>query len=322
MKRVSLIAALLAAFAVASPAFADDVPGASRAFSEAQKASLAGDNARAAELYELADSLSPSVQAVRSAIRSRQLAGQLASAAIHAEALLRRYPDDEKSVAMAKKLLEDVSPQLAKLSVQCTELCSLTVDGAAIALPPAASLTIYVRPGSHEIGAEFSEGRTAKADRTAREGERYDMSFSPPPKPKVDDKPAEQASVTAPQPVYLVASPQPPHRKPLGKAWVITGGVLTAGLAGGAAYFGLKTLDKRDEIKAAVAAGEPTYTLYEQGLDLQQATNILIGASAGMAVTTALLAFWTDWGGAEAHDKSVSMQPTRGGGTFVLSGSF
>src|SRR5262245_38086094 len=127
MMRLTSVAALLAALAVAHPALADDVPGAARAFSEAQKASLAGDNARAAELYELADSLSPSVQALRSAIRSRQLAGQLASAATHAEALLSRYPDDEKSVAMAKKLIDEVSPQLAKVSVQCTEVCSLTV---------------------------------------------------------------------------------------------------------------------------------------------------------------------------------------------------
>src|SRR6478609_10681639 len=147
MTRFTRVAALLIAFAAARPALADDVPGAARAFSEAQKASLAGDNARAAELYELADSLSPSVQALRSAIRARQLAGQLASAATHAEALISRYPDDAKSVEAAKKLLDEVSPQLAKVTVQCTEICSLTVDGAAISLPPAAKLTIYVRPG-------------------------------------------------------------------------------------------------------------------------------------------------------------------------------
>ena len=321
MMKVSQVAALLTAFALARPAFADDVPGASRAFPEAQKASLAGDDARAAELYELADSLSPSAQALRSAIRSRQLAGHLASAATNAEALLRRYPDDEKSGAMAKKLLADVSGQLAKLIVQCTELCSLTVDGAAIALPPAASQTIDVRPGSHEISAVFSNGRIAKNERTAREGERYDLSFSPPPPlPKVEEKPAAQPSESVtPLTVAMVPTER---RKPLGKKWVITGGVLSVGLAAGATYMGLKTLKKRDEIQAAVSAGAPTLALYEDGLDLQQATNILIGASIGMAVTSAVLAFWTDWGGAEGHDKSVSMQPTRGGGTFVLSGSF
>src|SRR5687768_599387 len=52
-------------------AFAQDVAAAANAFARAQKAELAGDHAAAAELYELADSLAPAPEALRSALKAR-----------------------------------------------------------------------------------------------------------------------------------------------------------------------------------------------------------------------------------------------------------
>src|SRR5215470_8692517 len=90
-------AALVLALAAPRAARADDVSGAANAFSRAQKAELSGDFAAAAELYELADGLAPAPEALRSALRSRKSAGQLEAAALHAEELLSRYPNDAKS---------------------------------------------------------------------------------------------------------------------------------------------------------------------------------------------------------------------------------
>src|SRR3954451_24716015 len=90
--------ALIIGFTVltASPrtARADDVSGAANAFSRAQKAELSADFAAAAELYELADSLAPAPEALRSALRARKSAGQLEIAAVRAEELMERYPTD------------------------------------------------------------------------------------------------------------------------------------------------------------------------------------------------------------------------------------
>ena len=48
---------------------------------------MSGDLARAAELYELADHIAPTPEALRNATRSRLAAGQLVAAATHAEEL-------------------------------------------------------------------------------------------------------------------------------------------------------------------------------------------------------------------------------------------
>ena len=74
---------------VATSARADDVNGAAKAFSQAQQAMLAGDTARAAEMYELADELAPSAPALRNAARARLAAGHDATAATLAAQLLR-----------------------------------------------------------------------------------------------------------------------------------------------------------------------------------------------------------------------------------------
>ena len=98
---------LVATLAAAPHALADgDVAGAAGAFSRAQRAELAGDHARAAEFYELADSMAPTPEALRSALRTRLAAGQRAIAAARAESLRSRYPDDAESKALADKTLD------------------------------------------------------------------------------------------------------------------------------------------------------------------------------------------------------------------------
>src|SRR5688572_12759748 len=77
-----------AVLSVAPVALAQDVSGAASAYSRGQQADLTGDHATAAELYELANSLAPSPEALRSALRARRNAGQLAIAGGHAETLL------------------------------------------------------------------------------------------------------------------------------------------------------------------------------------------------------------------------------------------
>src|SRR5882724_3549328 len=94
--------------AVAHPARADDVAAAAKAFSEAQEAMLTGDTVRAADLYELADSLSPSAPSLRNAARARFKVGHMATAATHATELLRRYGGDKDTRAIAETILSKV----------------------------------------------------------------------------------------------------------------------------------------------------------------------------------------------------------------------
>lgn len=139
----------------------DDVPAAARAFQSGQKAQLAGDFARAAELFELADVLAPTPEAVRSAMRNREAAGQPARAATIALEAKQRYPDDAQTVAAANELLDRVAASLSRVSVTCEPLCTVLIDGQALTLEPVSRAEAYVPAGEHRVEARFGAGRRA-----------------------------------------------------------------------------------------------------------------------------------------------------------------
>ena len=119
---------VLSVFFFSNPALADDVIGAAKAFSRAQKAELTGNFAMAAEFFELADSLSPSPEALRSAVRSRKAAGQLSTAALHAETLRDRYPNDAKSQQLANATLTLAEQTLTRVEIECKpRACTLLI---------------------------------------------------------------------------------------------------------------------------------------------------------------------------------------------------
>src|SRR5689334_8807843 len=163
--RISLAAAALSVglctLTVAGTALADDVSGAANAFSRAQKAELSGDFASAAELYELADGLAPAPEALRSALRSRKAAGELDLAAVHAEELLERYPNDAKSTELANATLDEAAKKLMRYEVACQPgACTLLVDGGAAGADAKQKHVLYLAPGHHDVIASFGKNRT------------------------------------------------------------------------------------------------------------------------------------------------------------------
>ena len=110
---------LAVVLALSSTASAQNVTGAANAYARAQKAELSGDFDTAAELYELADSLAPAPQALRSALKARKAAGQLRSAALHAEELLTRYPNDSRSKDLAEETLKLAAGSLSRFEIEC-----------------------------------------------------------------------------------------------------------------------------------------------------------------------------------------------------------
>src|SRR5215471_1222148 len=111
--RAALVAAVLG---LASQAHAD-VSAAARAFSDGQSAQLEGDYDRAAQLFELAYANAPSKEALRSAVRARQQAGQLARAATLAEILLARHGDDSTSAKLASDVIAEARPKFGRITV-------------------------------------------------------------------------------------------------------------------------------------------------------------------------------------------------------------
>lgn len=288
-----------------SPSHADDdVSGAAKAFSQAQEVMLTGDVARAADLFELADELAPSAPALRNATRARYQIQHFATAATHAAELLRRYPSDKESRAVAEAILTKLTPELAQVDLTCSAVCMISVDGKALAPRPRESYSFFTKPGARAIVATFEDGRKTTDTVTALINHTSSLRLEAPP--KLPEPVAPKIEPAAP-----VSPPPPaPRARPAGgisRLWFIGGAVLTLGAGTAAALSGMQTLQTRDEIRDAVSIGAQSEAvdLYNQGRSQQLRTNILLGASAAAGVATIVLALFTNWSG-ESADVAVA----------------
>ena len=290
-----------AALTAAPSAHAQDVSSAANAFARGQKAEIAGDHEAAAELYELADSIAPAPEALRSALKARKAAGQLATAAVHAEALLERYPDDKKSTDFAKATIEEAMKRFARYHVRCVPTaCNLVVDGSAASTEDKPVHVIYVEPGKHELRATFGTRQTEPQASEGVLGESQSLTFEEPP--EIKEPELAKTSTTdgsggfATGPADLGTASRgglPP--------WIfVTSAVVTAGVGAVAIWSGVDTLDAHDRYE-----GNETRSAYNSGKDKEKRTNWLIGGTAVAGATTIVIAAFTNWKGKGSASQST-----------------
>jgi hypothetical protein len=131
--RTLICAAILSTSARASAD--DDVAKAAKAYRQAQQAELGEEYALASDLYELADQLAPSPEALRGATRMALSAQRWAVAAGLARTLQARYPGDTNSLELASRTLERTRPLLSEVAVDCGGVeCTVLLDGKAATL--------------------------------------------------------------------------------------------------------------------------------------------------------------------------------------------
>jgi hypothetical protein len=326
---LTLLAALVAASTPAyaqnspvSPAPAEDVDGAARAFEEGQRAQLHRDYARAAELFELADRSAPNAAALRSAIRNFDAAGNPAHAATLAARALERYPNDAETRKLAERINARLAPTLGELVVKCASACALVLDGGATSDAPSAAHRVFVLPGDHAVIARFNDGRSASRSVTATAGATSELAVEPPPvvvaaapttTPSTNEAPA--SAVTDAQPELSTVAPKRDRR--LNPAVAIVGLAVTAGLAGALIWSGLDTLSARDRYKA-----NPTQAGYNDGVDREHRTDGLIAGTAAVGVATIAIAiFATRWHRRPPSEQraSVRLRPFGAGGAAGLA---
>ncbi|MCE9576910.1 MAG: hypothetical protein K8W52_27435 [Deltaproteobacteria bacterium] len=310
--RVVIGIGCLVAVLASTPARADDVDAAAKAFAQAQQTMLKGDPARAADLYELADHLAPSPAALRNAARARYAAGHLATAATLAAEMLTRDPSDADSRAVAEGILSKVTPHLGQLDIRCDPRCDIQLGERAASLDTREHHVIFVNPGAFTVVARFGDRGSARAQLAVRAGH------------------AERLSLVPPARTALPAHVRSPDSKPaargshgIGRGWVLGTALVTAGLGAAAAYEGRLTLASRDEVRRLVAAGETADATarYNLGRDQQQRTNLLLGATAVAGVATLTCALLANWHGGAEH-AALSVVPSRAGATVVFGGAF
>lgn len=302
-------ATLVAALLLTSGGARADVPAAARAFTEGQAAQLEGKWERAADAFELAFSLAPSKEALRSAARMRMQAGHLARAANQAELLLAQYPNDPPSVTLAKEILAKAAPELCKLAITCEAPgCTVSADGRAISMNLAESHIVYLSPGDLQLELNF-DGAQATRKIEARAGVSIELRVDAPPRKVKPAKPEPTAEPT--RPVARTAKPA----RGLPRTVVYAGAGLTAALGAVTLWSALDTQSAHDDYVKA-----PTHDGWEDGRSKQLRTNILLGATAASAITTAVIAvYFTRWSG---ERKSVAVTPTSSGATVGFTTAF
>ena len=322
-RNLSSIALVGLAIALVAPdALADDVAGAANAFSKAQKAELSGDPATAAELFELADSLAPSPEALRSAIRARKAAGQLGSAALDAEALHDRYPNDARSKELADATLALAKQSLARFEITCKPgTCGLIVDGSAATSEPKLKHVLYFEPGKHDVIATFGKNRTPPKAAEGAAGEQGTLVFDA---PKVEPRKAseldETGAVVAGGDGAIGADSGVKPSKGLPPWIFVTGAVVTVGLGAVTVWSGMDVLKAHDNYDGT------SRDQYDEGVEKERRTNILIGATAVAGVATGVIAIFTQWKTpketATIPRMNAGFAPVPSGGVFSVSGVY
>lgn len=332
---------------LAAPAAAQDksVVAAASAFQQAQQAELVGEHARAAELFELADRIAPTPEALRSATRARLAAGQLTAAAGNAEELLRRYESDGATRELADQVLTRARPSLTRYTVHCSEPCTIVVDGLAGNIAALKVQTVYVTPGVHNLVIGFPGDLTRSLRLTGAAGEaRALRATAPTLAPGSDLKVESDASdhdgmldttppmrsrePTARPDPYVDAEDLDTERPASqvastrrGLAPVYFWSVASATVVSGALalWSGLDLLKSRDRFENRAT---PTRAEFDRGERKDVRTTVLLGTTGALAAGSVVLGLFTDFSRPRERAHAANVQVDGHGARLVLDGRF
>lgn len=331
------LCALALSFVLPSNASAQDAQqrqAAASAFDRGTTAYLQEDFATAARWFEMANDLAPASGALMQAIIAHRRAGNELRAATLSLRLIARFPDDGAMVGRAQAVIDDLGGQFFRIDVECNAECAVEVDGTL-----SSHNSFYLSPGEeHTVGATFDTG-TEQETVQGEAGEVRTLSFEAPEGAARLEDPEEGEGPTETRRNPLAGPVGGPEETGddggggISPAFFITALVLTAGAGATLAWSGVDTLNARDEYEET-AMSDPALAreMYDDGQTLELRTNVLIGATAGLAALTLVFALLTDWGGGDDEDDpdaaSATLRPQltlgakdRAGG-FVLEGTF
>jgi hypothetical protein len=287
---------------------------AAQRYAEAQSAALGGDYARAAALFEQANAMLPTPQALRATVQVYLAGDQPLLALARAEELLRRYPYDASSRALALETIDQHAARFVRVLVTCDAECVVQTDENRAPSEPGRSHVVYLTEGRHDISARFADGSALTKHIRRNAGQAVSLGFergvSPLPAPgapatgaTVPAEPADEATGAVDQGEVdvpaAVRQAEPavdrfalPPRLPL-----LAGGAVTAGLG-----------------VAAVLSHRDALALEQSAIDASGAqlrTRILVGATAlSAAATVAVSIVWARRsGGAGARAPRAGSEP-------------
>ncbi len=298
---------------------------AAEAYDRGTAAYLSRDYATAARWFETAHRMAPAAPALLQAVRAHQRAGDALRAANLALRLEAQYADDRQAVRVATPLVTAAARAYLRVDVTCAG-CTVDLDGTLLEWP-----AFFVEADvDHVVGAHFETGDAEPQTVRGAAGETRALVFDAPPRPEPVASPGPRgwpaAALRRPPSAAdganadAGASPVESRRGggglPPAVALVSAGATVVAG--GLLIWSGLDT-------NAGVPAYEanPTQAALEAGQAKELRTNVLVGVTALLGVTTGVLAIFTDWGGADdTAPIEAGVAPTAGGAVGVVRGHF
>lgn len=318
------VCAVLACSAIARAQDAEpsptDIKHAARAFDNARNAFGAEDYATAADEFETADGYAPSPVALQWAIDAHHRAGNAARAATLAALAKQRHPDVAELVELAGRVISETEANLIEVQVVCEEPCELFVDSKIVHGQPSSTRTLYLNPGSYTLTASFGAGGKGKAEQVeGQAGDARSVLFAPPalgatgsgdgaPPDGMDDPFSEDfEGISDP------AADQGPKSDSGGWSpavfWVSASLTAVSGVV--TIWSGLDTQNNPgpDTVKEKCKGLGESCPEYQDGLQSQKRTNILLGVTGGLAAFTVVSAILTDWSDAPAPSTARTTRP-------------
>ncbi len=313
---IAFLVAVPATAVAQKPATADRVRSAADEYDAGRRAFNDSKFDEAAIHFENAFHDAPAAAAIRNAIAARSKAGHYARAATEAALAQTKYPDDAQTRDLVKSTLSEFEPKLHKTVLNCSPACGVVADNRAVSIEDASRVVFYLDPGDHEVVVSWGEDRTKAVKVSAKAGGKTDLSLeAPAPKPKpAPDQPLNASGRGVGSPPVTA---EQPSRKPFGPAIFIVGSVLTVGAGVALIASGVDTLNNpgTQKVRALMLPGMSCENLgekcpeYQQGLASQTRTNVILGATIGVAVATAVIGiFFTQWSSPE-KPKEAKIRP-------------
>jgi hypothetical protein len=316
---------------------AERLKSAAEEYDRGRRAYLANDFEQAAIHFENAYNDAPRAEPLRNAIRARTQAKQLARAATLSALAQALYANDTATMELATATLNEAKTKLHEVHVACTPECGIAADGRVVSLTDAKAFVVFLDPGAHELAVSWPGDRSKNAHVDAKPGGHDELTLEAPaapvtPPPTATATPTATPTATTSTTAVAPGNETPPSRKPLGRVPFYIGAGLTVVGVGATIASGIDAQNNpgTDAVKRdCVGQGESCPT-YRKGVDAQTRTNVILAATGGVALVTAVIGvFFTQWTDVPPEKKSafraldlVDVKAGPQGATLGISGDF
>jgi hypothetical protein len=286
----------------------DDRELAAEAYDQGTAAYLAKDYERAAHWFERAYRLVPTSTALLQAVRASSKSDEPLRAATLALELRDLYPTDARANHVANAVIGSVRATSVLVEVTCNQQCTLELDGSLLQHPK-----LFVTPDvEHFVKASFANGEISTSVQGVA-GETCELSLSapvPPPPPPI---------------------PRWAFFSSLGATVALGAVTIWSGIdanKGVSAYESAARTASSPGINdgSSPTPAEQAQALLDEGQSKERRTNILIGVTAAMATTTAIIGVFTNWKRESRQTAPKRIEAAvgmaRDGGAFTVKGRF